>query len=338
MKSIDRAPPRWLLLIHQIPPKPAYFRVKVWRRLQGLGAIAVKNSVYLLPRTDQAFEDFRWIQREIEEGGGEASVCEARFVDGLSDEAIEAAFIAARDADYAEIAKDAGSTLAARAPEATRIGTPAEAALTLSRLQRRLAQAAAIDFFGAPGRARAEIALAELERRLAPPAEATSQAQPPRPPEGATWVTRKGIHVDRIASAWLIRRFIDAQARFRFVEPKGYRPRKGEIRFDMFEAEFTHRDGRCTFEVLRDAFRLDDPALVTIGEIVHDIDVKDGKFGRGETAGVAAMLSGLASTHDGDPERLAQGERLFDALHRGLRTAHQPRARGRRRIRRGTIS
>ena len=83
---------RWLLLIHQLPPKPHYFRVKVWRRLQRLGAVAIKNSVYVLPKNDQTQEDFQWVVREIIEGGGEASLCEARFVDGLSDDQIEGLF------------------------------------------------------------------------------------------------------------------------------------------------------------------------------------------------------------------------------------------------------
>src|SRR6267378_8706615 len=98
---------RWLLLIHQIPPKPDYFRVKIWRRLQRIGAVAIKNSVYVLPKSDQTLEDFQWIVREIVEGGGDASLCEAGFVEGLSDGQIEALFRAARDADYAAIADEA---------------------------------------------------------------------------------------------------------------------------------------------------------------------------------------------------------------------------------------
>src|SRR5438067_10094157 len=95
---------RWLLLIHQLPPKPDYFRVKIWRRLQRIGAVAIKSSVYVLPYTDQATEDFQWLRREIVAGGGEASVCQAAFVDGLSDGQIEALFRAQRDAEYAELA------------------------------------------------------------------------------------------------------------------------------------------------------------------------------------------------------------------------------------------
>src|SRR5881296_500803 len=103
----DPAEGRWLLLIHQIPPKPNYLRVKIGRRLQRLGAVAIKNSVYVLPRSDPSFEDFQWVVREIRAGGGDASVCEARFVEGLSDDEIEALFHAAREADYREVTEEA---------------------------------------------------------------------------------------------------------------------------------------------------------------------------------------------------------------------------------------
>jgi len=97
----------WLLLIHQIPPKPDYFRVKVGRRLQRIGAVAIKSSVYVLPATEQALEDFQWLLREIAEGGGEASICWSAFVDGLTDGDIEGLFHDARSRDYEEIVADA---------------------------------------------------------------------------------------------------------------------------------------------------------------------------------------------------------------------------------------
>src|SRR6516165_1432484 len=93
----------WLLLVHQLPAKPAYLRVKIWRRLQDIGAVAVKNAVHALPMNDETQEDFEWLLREIREGGGEAFVCEARLIDGLSDEEVRALFDRARDADYAEV-------------------------------------------------------------------------------------------------------------------------------------------------------------------------------------------------------------------------------------------
>jgi hypothetical protein len=134
----------WLLLIHQLPPQPAYFRVKIWRRLQAMGAVAVKGAVYTLPFDDQTQEDFRWLVQEIVAGGGEATLCEARFIDGLSDQQVRALFDAARDADYDAVAREAG----ALADELM----GADGQRQLARLRRRLAQIVDIDFFGANGR------------------------------------------------------------------------------------------------------------------------------------------------------------------------------------------
>ena len=130
-----------------------------------------------------------------------------------------------------------------------------------------------------------------------------------------TWVTRLGVHVDRIACAWLIRHFIDPGARFKFVSGKGYAPSFGELRFDMFEAEFTHEGDRCSFEVLLGHAGLTDPALQAIAEIVHDIDLKDGKFGRDEAGGIKALIAGVAMTHRSDEERLTRGGAIFDDLY-----------------------
>jgi hypothetical protein len=135
---------------------------------------------------------------------------------------------------------------------------------------------------------------------------------------GRTWVTRAGVFIDRIASAWLIRRFIDRAAIFKFVSPKGYRHQESELRFDMYEGEYTHEGDRCTFEVLLDRFSLDDSALHAIGEIVHDIDLKDEKFNRPETAGVQSVVTGIATAHADDSDRIAQGSAIFDALYSQL--------------------
>src|SRR3989442_379853 len=169
---------RWVLLIHQIPPKPDYFRVKVGRRLQRLGAVAIKNSVYVLPRSDETVEDFQWQSREIVAGGGEASVCEANFVDGLTDTEIEALFRTARDADYKEIVADAQRLLKALPSRRRPVGTDGrgQIAADVSRLKRRLTDIVAIDFFGAPRRRAAHEELARLEARLRPP-----EAQVPTP-------------------------------------------------------------------------------------------------------------------------------------------------------------
>jgi hypothetical protein len=308
--------PRWVLLIHQIPPKPDYFRVKVWRRLQRVGAVAIKDSVYVLPRTDETMEDFQWQLREIVAEGGAASVCEASFVEGLRDTQIEALFRNAREADYREITASARRLLKGR-----RSKTDGQIESELGRLRRRLAEAVAIDFFGAPSRRAAQEAIARIaagkrtrDTRHKHAATAAGETAVPRP-RGAMWVTRERVYVDRIASAWLIRRFIDPRARFKFVTPKGYRPQPGELRFDMFEAEYTHEGEACTFETLTMRFGLTDPALRAIAEIVHDIDYKEPRFGRPETAGVERLLGGIARQHAEDATRLTHGAALFDALY-----------------------
>jgi hypothetical protein len=313
----------WLLLMHQLPPQPAYFRVKIWRRLQAMGAVAVKGAVYALPLDEQTQEDFRWLVQEITAGGGEAALCEARFIDGLSDQQVRALFDAARDADYDALAKEAGALADEFAAQPEKLG---ESQRQLARLRRQLTQVVGIDFFGANGRQAAEAALAAVEARLAQPElegraeDSMIEEEGLRGLHGRTWLTREGVHVDRIASAWLIRNFIDPEASFKFVPSKGYVPQEGELRFDMFQAEFTHEGDRCTFEVLSERAGLDDPAVRIIGEIVHDIDLKDAKFGREETAGIAGLIGGIVLAHEGDEQRLARGAAVFDDLYRHFRS------------------
>jgi len=307
-----------MLLIHQIPPKPAYLRVKIGRQLQRIGAVAIKNSVYALPQDDETQEDFQWVLREVVKGGGDASIVEARFIDGLSDDRVIGLFQAEREADYRDLAEQARATAAAFP---RRGGLPldrrADLAKQLARLRQRATELAAIDFFGAPGREVVEGLLSGMEARMRP-VEGTEPAKAPLAREqyrGRTWVTRTGIKVDRMASAWLIRKFIDPEARFKFVPAKGYRPEKGELRFDMFEAEFTHEGELCTFEVLAQRFGLLDPALRALAEIVHDIDVKDAKYGREEAPGIGQLVAGIAAAHADDEQRLARGAALFDDLY-----------------------
>jgi hypothetical protein len=314
----------WLLLIHQLPAKPAYLRVKIWRRLQGIGAIAVKNAVHVLPMNEETQEDFEWLLREIEEGGGEAFVCEARLIDGLSDQEIRALFDKARDADYAQVVKDARALAKSLRPHA-KTSALADVRAQVARLRKRLAEIVAIDFFGAIGRETAEEMIRTLEARLNEDADvrgkdtAASAANPPETLRNRTWVTREGVYIDRIASAWLIRRFIDPEARFKFVSGKGYRPREGELRFDMFEAEFTHEGDKCTFEVLLDRCGLKDAALRAIAEIVHDVDLKDGKFGRTEVAGIRTLVEGIGVATRDDTQRITRGSEVLNDLYEYFR-------------------
>jgi hypothetical protein len=303
------------------PPNPPYFRVKIWRRLQAIGAVAVKASVYALPQTDAAREDFQWLLKEIIAGGGEAMICEAQLVDGLTDSDVAALFNTARAADYAGLAKDVedlkGATRASAEALADR---EPEWRTQLKRLSKRFGQIAAIDFFDAPGRDAIQGAIAQIERQLKASPDEDVSPTPAQTFHSRTWVTRRGIEVDRIACAWLINGFIDPAATFKFVAPQGYVPLPGELRFDMFEAEFTHEGDLCSFEVFLKRLGLDDPGLRALGEIIHDIDLKDGKFGREETAGLAHMLEGLCRTTAEDTARIARASTLLDDLLAYLRT------------------
>jgi hypothetical protein len=310
---------RWLLLIHQIPPKPDYLRAKIWRRLQRLGSVPVKNSVYVLPKSEQAQEDFQWVLREVIESGGDASLCEARFVDGLTDNEVEELFRSAREPEYREISREAERLRTSLAKKSKASGASTkQLAVELEKLHKRVAEITAIDFFGAPGREAVERQIFALDARLRQPSLSEKAMQMKLQAEefrGRMWVTRKGIHVDRMGSAWLIRRFIDPDARFKFVPAKGYQPEPAELRFDMYEAEFTHEGDRCTFEVLLERFTLKDPALKSIAEIIHDIDLKDTKFAREETIGIDRLIAGIAMGHKDDDGRLARASAMFDDLY-----------------------
>ncbi|MCA1664737.1 MAG: chromate resistance protein [Myxococcales bacterium] len=311
----ERSEPRWLLLLHQIPRKPDYLRVKVWRRLQRLGAVSIKNAVYALPRSEERNEDLQWVMREITAGGGEATLVEANLVQGLRDDEVEALFNKARDADYEELVAEIRAA-AKLFPKRRTLedGVRRKIESALERAERRLEEISAIDFFHASSRETASGLLEELRGKLAvePAIAVEGEAEKLH---GRTWVTRKGIHVDRMASAWLIRRFIDKAAKFKWVPPRGYMPEQGELRFDMFEAEFTHVGNLCSFEVLMQRTGLKDRALQALAEIVHDIDIKDDRYQRRETAGVASLVAGIALTSANDDERLARASAAFDQLY-----------------------
>jgi len=332
LERADAPPPRWILLIHSIPPRPNYLRVKIGRRLQKVGAVAVKNSVYALPRTEGAREDLEWIAHEISSDGGEAQLCESRFIGGVTDDAIEQQFRFARQGDYLDATKLARRLLDSLSQSQKRSGKVppkrhAQAEVALGRLRKRLEEIVAIDYFGAAGRAELESLLLAAEERLRPPLPADPKATPDLPSlknvRGRTWVTRKGIHVDRICSAWLIRRFIDPDGKLKYVESKGYTPAPGELRFDMFDAELTHEGEMCTFEVLLARLGSPDPALRHIADLVHDLDLRDGKFAREEVPGFSALITGICLENREDDARLAAGTTILDALYR----AFQQRAR-----------
>ena len=298
-------------MIHHLPPEPAYLRVKVRRQLERIGAIPVKRSVYAIPASEDALEDLRWLLQEIVREGGEGSLAEAAFLDGAtharlverSREASSSAYF-----DVVHAAAELGTALSEQ--DVGSVGGKAR------RLRSRLEEVKQVDFFRAEGRDAAVRAVSDV-------ITAVQQGQPDasaRASEtgivggGRTWVTRRGVKVDRIASAWLIKRFVDPRARFVFVDPDSFTPDPGMLRFDMFEGEFTHEGDRCTFETLMSRFGLEDAALRALAEIVHDIDCKDGKFQRAETAGVAAVVDGIVRSHADDWTRLGRGSLFLDVL------------------------
>ena len=304
----------WYVFIHQLPPRPLYLRARVRNLLSRTGAIPLKDSVYVLPLRGKLLPELREIASVAMGGGGQAYVCEGAFLERPSRKELVAAFRRARDLEYRKLLDEVRQWVMPAA-------TPPDPRLRLRarRARRRLDQIARIDFFGAPGRVEVESALAAFEARVNAPVEAARLSPARRDLVGHTWVTRRGIQIDRIASAWLIRRFIDAEGALPVRRSPRGPPRPDELRFDIVGGDFTHEDDRCTFEALVRRAGLKNAALARVAEIVHDIDIKDGKFERPEAPGVERLLQGILATHAGDDERLARGFALLDDLYGSFR-------------------
>jgi hypothetical protein len=302
----------WHLLIHSIPPRPLYLRAKVRQRLDRLGAIALKNSVYVLPAGDEALEDLQWLAGEIVAGGGQAFIAAGQLLFGVTEEEMVAAFRAARQSDYESLLEEMR-------------GAPlSEDQTRLVRWRRRLTEIETIDYFPSAKQKETAKMLATLERK-APKSKVSTKRQAHA--KGTTWVTRSGIKIDRIASAWLVRRFIDPSARFRFVNPQTWKRKEGEVAFDMTGGDYTHEGDHCTFETIAASFAIRDRALQKIAEIVHDIDLKDEKYGRAEAAGIRQLLEGIIAAHPADEERMEQGFAMLDALYRSFQGGRRRDAR-----------
>jgi hypothetical protein len=313
--------PGWLLLVHSLPPRPLYLRAKIRQRLVKVGALALKNSVYVLPRTDDTLEDFQWIAQEARAGGGEAFVATAEFLEGVDGRELVARFRSERAAEYVAFAAELRRLRHLRRKGGGE-ATQAERQAALARARRQLEEIRAVDFFDAPGRKEVEAMLRKLEEGARSKSGVPGSRRGSVPDlSGKMWVTRRGIKIDRIATAWLVRRFIDPAARFRFVDPEGDVKKPGELRFDMVGGDFTHEGDHCTFETLLLKAGIREPDLTPIAEIVHDIDLKDARYGRAETVGVKQLLEGLLTSRPSDEERLQRGFALFDDLMASFRTS-----------------
>jgi len=335
----------WILLIHQLPPKPTNLRVRIWRKLQKLGSVAIKNSVYVLPANEKTHEDFQWLKQEIESAGGEATVFQAASVEGATDQEIIAAFRKARDEEFAAITAELEG-LAGAVSQQTRgkhlsVGRLARHQSELDKLHSQLESVIANDFFSADGRAHALAAYERCQKAIraahGPIAKATrstikSGTLDLAKYQGRRWMTRRNLHIDRLASAWLIRQFIDKRARFYFVAEG--ETAEGAIAFDMYGAEFTHHGEDCTFETMLKRFGLSgSKGLREIAEIVHDIDLKDAKFHRLEAAGFNAIINGLSEVLRDDRKLLQQCIVIFDGLY-GLIGQSAQKDKSKRNVRR----
>jgi hypothetical protein len=315
---------RWWVLAFQLPAQPAYARVKIWRRLQAVGAASFKNALYLMPATEEALEDFEWTLREVRDAGGEGLILDARAVQGFTDEEIIAIFDASREEQYRGVVEEIRA-FSARFDRKRDPPGAEETAAQHAKFHARINAIEAIDFFQANGREQVRALLRDLE-----PDSInidTLGAGPAMESElltsltGRTWVTRANVHVDRMASAWLIRRWVDPNARFKWVTERHYRPMPDEIRFDMYQAEFTHEGDQCTFEVLVGKLNSKDTALSAIAEIIHDLDLKDQKFARKEIAGVQQVLAGIVASQSSDDARIERAAYLFDDLYHSFQRA-----------------
>jgi hypothetical protein len=304
--SNSRSDTPWLLLTFTLPTKRASQRVEVWRKLQRCGAVPLGNSGYLLPNNPTNQERFEWLATAIRKYAGEASVVMVQSIDNLSAPQLVGRFAEARAREYQELIREL-QKLSSVPPQKLASGR-------VSRLRARFQEIVAIDFFNSPLQKRVEELLARADTSPTPSGE-TAKINP-REYRGRVWVTRPRPGIDRSASAWLIRRFIDKKARFTFA-PEEHVPSEA-VPFDMFHGGFGHRGEDCTFETLQKSFGIRDHKVSVIGEMIHDADILDEKFGRKEGFGVDEVLKGWARQEVSDKDLLERGIQLMEGLYHSV--------------------
>jgi hypothetical protein len=302
-KSAIPASP-WLLLVFSLPRKGASLRVSVWRKLQRYGSLPLGNSGYLLPNDGANREKFEWLATTIRSARGDASVVEVQSIDNCATPQLKKLFSEARAEAYRGLLSEAAEAQSSKV-------SPTE----IARLRQRFQEISAIDFFGSPMRDQVEGALAALSAPRNP--DSDTRKISPGDYRGRVWITRPRPGVDRVMSAWLIRKFVDPRARFVFALDKN-KP-KNAVPFDMYEGGFGHRGDDCTFETLTKAFRLRDKIVQIMGQIVHDADLFDEKFGRREGFGIDEVMKGWAQQNLSDAQLLDRGMELAEGLYHSLR-------------------
>jgi len=302
----QRAP--WLLLMFSLPVKQASRRVEVWRKLKKYGTLALRTSGHLLPNTPENQERFEWLATAIRKYKGEASVAHLHAIDDLPSDKLKQMFVDARSKDYEAMVGELKKVTRKNKPE------PGE----IARFRRRLQEIAAIDFFNSPLRSRAEALLESADSIGESKAIPSSGRKIRKEYLDRVWVTRPRPGIDRVSSAWLIRRFIDANASFVFASDP--QRQKEAIPFDMFQpGGFGHHGDDCTFETLRKEFAIRDPKVEVIAEIIHDADLSDEKFGRVEALGIDRVLDGWAQQGISDDELLRRGMEMIEGLYRSIK-------------------
>jgi hypothetical protein len=303
-----------LLLLVGVPPTPSSLRVRVWRRLRTLGAVPLKRSAYLLPDTPERYEDFQWLAQEVQREGGDATLVRVQQIENMTDADVLRLFHEPRDQDYRQLAARYRKVLQSLDKKKAKSALVQEELARLSKDHQRIRD---VDFFGAPGGAevrRLEEAIAMRTRR-----HETTKPPEPKPTldltklRARTWVTRPRPHVDRIASAWLIKRFIDPEATFVFAAPADFPA--DAIPFDAPNVELTHYGEDCTFETLVKRARLRDRRLARLAEIVHEADLRDGKYAHEEARGIDAAIRGFLAATPDDHRVLEHGFALFEGLY-----------------------
>ncbi|HLW52900.1 MAG TPA: chromate resistance protein ChrB domain-containing protein [Candidatus Angelobacter sp.] len=308
MSASSKDKPAWLMLVFTLPTAKASARVGVWRKLQRYGALALPASGYVLPNNAMNRERFEWLAASIRSSRGQAAVAEVRAFDELRDEQLERMFNEARTRQYKIVERQLNGLSKNRAR--------AEAGLV--RVKRRLQQIAEIDFFGCPIRARIEEAVLMRESGGEAGAGRRRGKAGAKDYVGRTWITRPQPGIDRVASAWLIVRYIDARAKFAFDKDASRHP--DAVPFDMFGAGgFGHSGNDCTFETLVKSFGLKDSRLRLVAQAVHDADLADDRFGREEALGIDRILDGWNKQGMAGEEVLRKGMEMIEGLYNGIR-------------------
>ena len=297
--------PPWLLLVFSLPATQASQRVEVWRKLQHYGTLPLRSSGHVLPNTAANQEKLEWLASAIRSYKGQASVVQVQAFDDLSDARLRQLFIEEVSVPYNRLLREVKKTAG--------LANSQRPAQHLNRLRRRFQEITAIDFFVSPVHARVESALARADEEKAVSPKRKAKAAEYR---NRVWITRPRPGIDRVSSAWLIRRFIDPKASFVFDDDPASHP--DAVPFDMFSPQgFGHRAENCTFETLCKEFAIRDGRVRRIAQIIHDADLGDEKFGRTEGVGLDQVLNGWERQEVPDEELLRRGMELVEGLYEG---------------------